>query len=283
MEAKSVTEEGEGAEPHQFGPYQLHELINTGGMAEIWIATNAENQTVAIRKLHNKSTFNFIEKKRFLRGCEVLAHIHNHENVIGYISHGKISGEPYLEMEYLESSNLKLLFARSDPLLQENIGNILIDMAVALEHVHDSGYIHRDFKPENIIISRNASLRLIDFDLAIPKPEKPVKMKNNPGTPAYMAPEQLQREPLDHRVDMFAFGVAAFELLTNQKPFPGDSPAEILKLQLDRSEFMTPRELNSDIPANLEKTILKCLETDMQQRYPFMSVLVRDLQTALYV
>ncbi len=283
MEAKSVTEGGEGAEPHQFGPYQLHELINTGGMAEIWIATNTEGQTVAIRKLHNKSAFNFLEKKRFLRGCEVLAHIHNHQNVIGYISHGKISGEPYLEMEYLESSNLKLLFARSDPLLAENIGNILIDMAVALEHVHDSGYIHRDFKPENIIISRNASLRLIDFDLAIPKPEKPLKMKNNPGTPAYMAPEQLQRQPLDHRVDMFAFGVAAFELLTNQKPFPGDSPGEILKLQLDRSEFMTPRELNPDIPANLEKTILKCLETDMQQRYPFMSVLVRDLQAALYV
>ena len=108
-------------------------------------------------------------------------------------------------------------------------------------------------------------------------------MKNNPGTPAYMAPEQLQRLPLDHRVDMFAFGVAAFELLTNQKPFPGESPAEILKLQLDRSEFLTPRELNPDIPANLEKTILKCLETDMQQRYPFMSVVVRDLQTALYL
>jgi len=283
MEAKRDTEGSEAGEPHQFGPYQLHELINTGGMAEIWIASNAKSETVAIRKLHNKSRFNFLEKKRFLQGCEVLAHIHNHQNVIGYISHGKISGQPYLEMEYLESSNLKLLFARSDPLLEENIGNILIDMAVGLEHVHDSGYIHRDFKPENIIISRNASLRLIDFDLAIPKPEKPVKMKHNPGTPAYMAPEQLLRQPLDHRVDMFAYGVAAFELLTNQKPFPGDSPGEILKLQLDRSEFVTPRELNPDIPANLEKTILKCLDTDMQERYPHMSVLARDLQAALYV
>jgi len=109
-------------------------------------------------------------------------------------------------------------------------------------------------------------------------------MADNPGTPAYMAPEQIRRQPIDHRVDIFAFGVAAYELLTNRKPFPGDSPEEILRRQFDRSsEFSQPRELNPDIPAALEKTILKCLEIDPENRYPFMSVLVRDLQAALYV
>jgi serine/threonine protein kinase len=77
--------------------------------------------------------------------------------------------------------------------------------------------------------------------------------------------------------------VTAYELLTNQKPFPGETPAEILKKQLDRSSFLPPREYNQDIPANLEKVILKCLELEPERRYPFMGVMARELQGALYV
>ena len=214
----------------------------------------------------------------------MLSKIHNHEYVIGYRTHGKFDGDLFLVMEYVEGENLKLLHARNDPVLIENIGNVLIDMALALEHVHESGFMHLDFKPENVLLTRNASVRLLDFDLAQPRPDKPRKMSDNPGTPAYMAPEQIRRRPIDHRVDIFAYGVAAYELLTNRKPFPGDSPDEILRKQLDRSlDFISPREWNPDIPAALEKAILKCLERDPDKRYPYMSVLVRDLQATLYV
>jgi serine/threonine protein kinase len=269
--------------PEQFGPYQLHELINSGGMADLFIATNEAKETVAIRRLKHTGRFDFTSKKRFLRGCEVLSKIHNHEFIITYIEHGKINGFYFLAMEYVEGDNLKMLSAQSDPVLAENIGNILIEMATALEHVHESGFIHLDFKPENVMLSRNAALRLVDFDLSIPKPEKPVKTKNNPGTPAYMAPEQLLRQGIDHRVDLFAFGVTAYELLTGEKPFPGETPEEILRRQIDRSDFREPRELNPDIPAKLEQIILKCLEREPEKRYPFTSVLVRDLQNVLYV
>jgi serine/threonine protein kinase len=84
-------------------------------------------------------------------------------------------------------------------------------------------------------------------------------------------------------VDIFAFGVMAYELLTNQKPFPGEDIRDIVARQLDRSSFQPPRRLNPDIPAALEKIVVKCLETDPARRYPFMSVLVRDLKQALYV
>jgi serine/threonine protein kinase len=282
-ETDSETAES-SAEPGYFGPFYLQERINSGGMADIWLATNQKGEPFALRRLHEKLRFNFIAKKRFVRGCEILSHIHNHEYVIGYVEHGKITGVPYLLMEYVEASNLKQLAARNDPVLLENIGNILIDMAIALEHVQDSGYMHLDFKPENVLVTRNANVRLVDFDLAKPKPEKPKKMPRNPGTPAYMAPEQLMRLPIDHRVDLFAFGVSAYELLTGRKPFPGDTAEEILRKQLDRSEeLVSPRELNADIPAALEKIIIKCLERDPDKRYPYMSVLVRDLQAALYV
>jgi serine/threonine protein kinase len=270
------------AQPRKFGRFYLQELINSGGMAEIWVATDQDGSTYALKLMHKKLRFDFTARKRFARGCNVLSKIHSHEGVIGYIEHGRLEGLLYLLMEYVEASNLKLLFARQDPVLLENVASILIDSAVALEHVHDSGFMHLDFKPENILVTRNAGVRLIDFDLSQIKPDKPTKFSKNPGTPAYMAPEQLQRLAYDQRADIFAFGVSAYELLTYEKPFEGESAEDILKKQLG-SELVTPRELNPELPAELEKIILKCLAIDPEQRYPYMSVLVRDLQQTLYV
>jgi eukaryotic-like serine/threonine-protein kinase len=267
-----------------FGRFYLQELINSGGMADIWMVTDQQGRAFALRKMHDKFRFNFVARKRFLRGCEILAKLHAHEFVIDYVEHGKISGSLYCLMEYVEGSNLKQLLARGDPILQENIANILIDMAVALEHVHDSGFMHMDFKPENVVVSRNAAVRLVDFDLARPRPQKPTKQSKNPGTPAYMAPEQLLRRPYDHRADIFAFGVTAYELLTGQKPFEGETPDEILRKELSRTlDFAAPRALNPDIPANLEKIILKCLDQDPDKRHAIMSLLVLELKSALYL
>lgn len=271
------------AEPGRFGRFYLQELINRGGVNDIWVATDPERRSFALRRMRNKSIFNFAERRRFLDGCEILSKIHHNEYVINYIEHGKIEGCPYLLMDYVESSNLKLMLSRGDEVLAENVAQIIIDMALGLEHVHDSGFIHLDFKPENILVTRNAGVRLIDFDLARPKPEHPKKMGGkNPGTPAYMAPEHLQGLAIDQRADIFAFGVTAYEVLTTQKPFPGDTPDEILRKQLNEN-CAAPRDLNPDIPAAMEKIILKCLQRDMDDRYPYMSVVVRDLQAALYV
>jgi serine/threonine-protein kinase len=284
MTYAEIMETSRDTQPGPFGRFYLQELINSGGMADIWVATDTDHQTYALRRLHRHLRFNLTARRRFIRGCEVLAKVQPHEFIIGYIEHGKISGTHYLLMEYLESSNLKQLFGRSDTILQENIGNILIDLGLALEHVHDSGYMHLDFKPENVLLSRNANLRLVDFDLSQPRPETPRKMSKNPGTPAYMAPEQLLRQPFDHRVDIYAYGVTAYELLTNVKPYAGETPEDILRKQMDRSFKVVPmRELNPDIPAALERTVLKCIERDPDERYPYMSVLVRDLKAALYV
>ncbi len=284
MAIESNTSEGtaEHGQPGQFGPYYLHELINSGGMADIWIATDAAGKTCAIKRMHPRGFFDSM-RKRFTNGCEILSHLHDHELVIGYLGHGKINGCLYLAMEYLESSNLKQAIALGDERLSELAGNILIDCATVLEYVHENGYMHLDFKPENVLLTRSGNIRLVDFDLAQERPEEPRKLPKNPGTPAYMAPEQILRQPVDHRVDIFAFGVAAYELLTFEKPFPGNSPDEVLKAQLDRSDFMKPREHNPAIPVRLEQIVLKCLETLPDQRYPFTSVLLRDLQAALYV
>src|SRR5690242_6766345 len=253
-------------------------------MADIWLATDGKGKAYALRLMHERLRFNLLARRRFVRGCEILAKIGDHDGIIGYVEHGKIKGQHYLLMEYVEAENLKDLYARHDPVLVENVAQILIDMSVALEHMHENGFMHLDFKPENVLTTRNASVRLVDFDLAQEIPEKPKKFsKKNPGTPAYMAPEQLLGQPVTHHVDIFSYGVAAYELLTNQKPFPGESPTEILKKQLDHSSLLGPRHFNADVPAALEKVILRCMEREPERRYPLMGVMVRELQAALYV
>jgi len=270
--------------PGPFGRFYLQEVINSGGMADIWLATDANNKPYALRLMHQRLRYDFAARRRFVHGCEILARITDHPGIIGYVEHGKISGQWYLLMEYVEAANLKELYARQDPVLVENVAQILIDMAVALEHMHQNGFMHLDFKPENVLITRNGSVRLVDFDLAQQIPEKPKKFsKKNPGTPAYMAPEQLLGQPVTHHVDIFSYGVTAYELLTNQKPFPGESPTEILKKQLDHSSLLGPRHFNADVPAALEKVILRCMEREPERRYPLMGVMVRELQAALYV
>jgi eukaryotic-like serine/threonine-protein kinase len=270
--------------PVPFGRYYLQEMLNTGGMADIWLATDSRNKAYALRRMHDRLRFNLLARRRFVRGCEILAKIGDHKNIIGYVEHGKTKGDLYLVMEYVEAENLKDLYARHDPVLLENVAQILIDMALALEHMHENGFMHLDFKPENVLVTRNGHVRLIDFDLAQPIPEKPRKFtKKNPGTPAYMAPEQLLGQPLSHQADVFSFGVTAYELLTNHKPFPGDTPGEILRKQLDRSEFVAPGQFNPDLPQNLEKLILRCLETEPERRYPFVGMMARELQATLYV
>jgi len=269
--------------PGPFGRFYLQEMINRGGMAELWLATDQQQKTFALRRMLRTGRFDFTSKKRFLRGCDILSKIHNHEYVIGYHEHGKIEGTPYLLMDYIEGENLKVLEALADESLGDHASNILIDMAMALEHVHDSGFMHLDFKPENVMVSRNVNVRLIDFDLALPIPKAPIKLSKNPGTPSYMAPEQLRRAGIDHRVDIFAFGVTAYELLTGQKPFPGETPEEVLRQQLDMHFLAPPRELNPGIPPALEKTVLRCLERDPNKRHPIMNMVVLELQSALYV
>lgn len=266
-----------------FGAYHLRELINRGGFSEIWLATDADDRPVAVRRMLNGSFFNFTDRSRFFAGCEVLAALQPHPFIIGYIEHGRIEGQPALVMEYVEASNLKLLLARTDDLLGEQLGNILIDSATALEHTHDRGYLHLDFKPENLLVTRAGNVRLIDFDLAQPLPDAPRKSAKNPGTPAYMAPEQLLREAFDHRADIYSFGVMAYELVTHQKPFPGETPDEILRRCLDRREFAPPREVNPGVPPALERIILRCLDRDPARRFPHVTGLRYELEKALYV
>ena len=152
-------------------------------MADIWLATDERQKPYALRRMHQRLRFNFLARRRFVRGAEILSRITDHDGIVGYVEHGKIQGQLYLLMDYVEASNLKELYSRQDPVLLENVAQILIDMAVALEHMHENGYMHLDFKPENVLVTRNANVRLVDFDLARQIPEKPSSLRRKTPAP----------------------------------------------------------------------------------------------------
>jgi serine/threonine-protein kinase len=263
----------------KFGRFYLHQKLNSGGLADIWLVKDEAGKPFALRLLKPEHRFNFSARRRFAHGCKVLSQLTESMYIIGYVEHGR----GYLLMDYVEGDNLKVLSVGHDPVVEEKTAQILIDMATGLSHVHESGFMHLDFKPENILVSRAGAVRVIDFDTAQRISDRPVRLAQNPGTPGYMAPEQLQHEPLDARADIFAYGVSAYELLTNHKPFPGETPEKILAVQMNPAGPVPLSEYNSGVPPRLEKVVLKCLERDPDRRYPVSGMLVRDLQNALYV
>ena len=240
-------------------------------MGEVWSARDTRLDRIVAIKIC-KARFS----QRFHREARAIAAL-NHPHICTLYD----VGPNYLVMEYVEGGNMRELFNKEDPILVDRVWDILLDMARALEHVHDSGFMHLDYKPENILITRNGQVRLIDFDLAMKRPDKPKKLWKYAGTPAYMAPEQLRHKEVDHRADIFAYGVAAYELLTRRRPFVGDTSEQVVQRQLDRAHgFISPRQHNPDLSVGMEKVIVKCLEPNPDERYPFMSVLIRDLQAA---
>jgi serine/threonine-protein kinase len=199
---------GKLAAGSQFGRFYLQELINSGA----WRISGSRpipNKPFALRLMHDRYRFNFFRQAPFpprLRNPRAFPTTTRHSATS---STARSKASRICSWNTVEASNLKELYAKSDPVLLENVAQILIDMATGLEHLHENGYMHLDFKPENVLVTRNAGVRLVDFDLAQPISDEPIKLSKNPGTPAYMAPEQLQQEGVTHRVHILAFGVAA--------------------------------------------------------------------------
>lgn len=263
-----------------FDSFNVLEKINRGGMADIYLVTDRSGQRLILRVLLPEYRFRWSRIRRFKWGCKVLQQL-DHPNIAHYYGSGSFRGLRYALIEHVDGPNLKEAILRSDTNLRANQLKLLIGMASALAHVHERGFLHLDFKPENVLVSKvTYDPKLVDFDLAIPRPSKPKRASTLSGTLFYLAPEQIARRPVDERADIFSFGITAYEMLTGKKPITGETRQEILEKYSDFSEHLRPpRQLVPDVPHAIERVILKCLEKDPERRYPAMSLVVRDLQT----
>lgn len=259
--------------------YQLRDRIARGGMADVYLAIDRNNQYVVVRRLREDLSGKWATARQFSWGNSVLMEL-NHLNIVRYIDAGKSNGLPYVVLEYVDGPNLREMILGEYDTVRQNMRHLLWGMGAALNHVHERGYLHLDFKPENLLVPRDFTVKLIDFDLCLRRADKPIKVKKLAGTPSYLAPELLGKKIVDERSDIFSFGVAAYEVLTGRKPVSGNSVQEVYQAYMNMDvPIPMPRSFNKDIPIRLERIILKCLAKDMEQRYPVMSLVLRDLRS----
>ena len=273
----------------QIGPYKIIERAGAGGMGEVFKAHDTRlDRMVAIKVLPAILADNAALRSRFEREAKAISSL-NHPNICTLHDIGREKGIDYLVMEYLEGQTLtdKL---KTGPLGQVELLRYGIEISDALEHAHKQGLVHRDLKPQNIIITKNGA-KLLDFGLAKLQISDGVIegmsgiTRSTPltgegtiiGTIQYMSPEQLEGKEVDHRSDIFAFGAVLYEMATGQRAFQASSQASLIAAILTK-EPRPLNELQPLTPPMLERAIKQCLAKDPDQRWQSAGDLKRTLQ-----
>lgn len=265
----------------EFAGYSITRSLAGGGMTKLYVALDNQQNRYVIRTLTPEHAKSRKARQRFFGGGDILRQM-NHPCIVRFVAQGMEDKIPYMVVEYIESRTLRDLILYRDPLLTQNVMPLLRQMAYALQYVHAQGYLHLDFKPENLLVRADGRVVLIDFDLAIKRKRWFKKIGQVSGTSAYVPPETLTTREADDRADIYAFGVCAYEMLTFHKPFEGD------KLELVRAAQIDPkiapprlRQHNAEVPAALEALVMKCLAKNPNDRYPDMVLVIRDLDALI--
>lgn len=271
-----------GQFPRNLGSYRLLRRIAEGGMGSVFLAFDDQaKQQVAIKVLSDPLARNEAYVERFLREAKSGAAL-DHPNIVRCISAGRddASGKHYLVMEYVNGPSARSLLDKEGRLLVGDATRICLDIARALEHVHARNFVHRDIKPDNILISSTGVAKLADLGLAKRTDETSHLTGNKQGfgTPYYMPCEQATDAKFaDARTDIFALGATLYHLLTGEVPFPGETQAEVTERKL-AGIYPLASSLNPNVPPALDEILKHMLARNPMDRYPTARDLVRDLE-----
>ncbi len=250
------------------GKFRLDRLLGSGAMGEVYLGLHVElGSPVAVKVLNRAAQADPKGVARFANEAKAVAAI-GHENIAGIIDHDALSdGTPYIVMEFVEGITLRELLVEQGVLSCRQAAQLTLDVLAGLSAAHAKGIVHRDLKPENVRVTPAGRAKVLDFGVA--------KMLQAPtlttegaivGTPHYMAPEQVNADAIDGRVDVYATGVMLFELVTGQRPFEGHNMSELLAKQLHAAPPW-PSKLRPDVPPALEQVILRALEKQPERRF----------------
>jgi Tol biopolymer transport system component len=273
----------------QIGSYRVKALLGMGGMGEVYVAEDARlGRRVALKLLPPEFTHNAERIDRFEREARTASAL-NHPNIVTIYDVGQSDGTYFIATELVEGKTLRELMLQDRPDLKIAV-NMIGQIADALAAAHAAGIVHRDVKPENIMVRPDGYVKVLDFGLAkLTEPETMAHEVDNStliqhtetgavmGTAAYMSPEQALGHEVDHRTDIFSLGVVLYELTSGKHPFRGPTAAATFDALLNR-EPPPPVESNPDISPQLERTILRALEKDRELRYQTASDLRAELK-----
>jgi WD40 repeat protein/tRNA A-37 threonylcarbamoyl transferase component Bud32 len=267
--------------PHVVGDYIILGEIGRGGMGVVYKARHTRLQRiVALKVIRGGELASAAEVRRFRAEAENVAQL-DHPNIVPVYEVGEHQGLPFLTMKLIEGGSLGQSLQAGVSLTPRAAALLLALVARAVHHAHQRGILHRDLKPDNILLDADGSPHVADFGLAkrVGGVEGPTRTGMVLGTPAYMAPEQAEGNSRQATLatDVYALGAILYKLLTGQVPFTGDSPAETL-LKVLRDEVQPPSKHNRQVPRDLEAVCLKCLEKEPGQRYASAEELAQDLE-----
>ncbi|UCC45021.1 MAG: serine/threonine protein kinase, partial [Candidatus Zixiibacteriota bacterium] len=259
------------------GHYRIVERIGAGGMGEVWLAEDTKlNRKVALKFLSPHLCQDEGCRKRFTREAQAAAGL-DHPNIAGIHEVGEYEGRPFYSMQVVEGQSLREVVAGKD-LPIGRILEIAIQVCEGLHAAHDKGIIHRDIKPSNILLDGHGRVRIVDFGLAsIHGSEHLTKTGSTLGTIGYMSPEQVEGKSLDHRSDLFSFGLILYELIAGRAPFKGENDAATLYLITHESPQPLAR-YRSDIPDSLQLIVDKAIEKNRERRYQTAAGIISDLK-----
>lgn len=257
--------------------YEILSLIGQGGMADVYKAKDTIlNRIVAIKVLRDKLSQDAMALVRFQREASAASRL-SHPNVVDIYDVGEYEGMHYIVMEFIRGRTLKELIAQRGALDVDEAIGIMKQLVSAINHAHENNIIHRDIKPQNVLVKDDGTIKITDFGIAVANGSVQLTFNNTVmGSAHYLAPETTQGKEPNEQVDIYSLGIVFYELLTGKVPFTGKTPTEIAIKHL-RKPMPFVRDFNPNIPQSVENIILKATAKNLSQRYVSCKEMLYDL------
>lgn len=257
--------------------YEIIELIGSGGMANVYKALcHRLNRYDAVKIMRDETAANTELRRRFRAESQAVAML-SHPNIVSVYDVSHNDDVEYIVMELIDGITLKQYLQKKSVLDPAEVLDFTIQTAKALEHAHSKGIIHRDIKPQNIMLLKDGMIKVADFGIA--SLENTIEENNGEtvGSVHYIAPEQARGEAPDARSDIYSLGIVMYEMLTGRLPYVGNSDVEVAVKHMN-TDPVTPRDIVPSIPEELERICLKAMNSNIDERYQTASEMLADLE-----
>lgn len=260
------------------GRYEMRELIGVGGMAYVYKAYDAVDDRIVAVKILRDEFLNSEEFVRRFRNESKAIAILNHPNIVKVLDVGFGDRLQYIVMEYIDGITLKEYLDQRKDIRWKEAVHFTVQILRALQHAHDKGIVHRDIKPQNIMLLSDGTIKVTDFGIArLTRNEVKSTVEGNKaiGSVHYISPEQARGEITDEKTDLYAVGIMLYEMLTGCLPFEADNAVSVAIMQM-QSEAKAPHLINDEIPEGLEQITLKAMQKDTAKRYQSAAEMLSD-------